>query len=129
MAACAVKTSQWGRKHGHLALIVNEAKYRLITATTNSVYIQVKLASTDPNIDGKTSNSERIKLSRVQDEKIREFNLQEETDEQLKEKINEAKYRLITATTIKSVDRQVKTAGTDPEIDEKKVTSNASNYR
>ena len=26
LAASAVKTSQWGGKHGHLALIVNEAK-------------------------------------------------------------------------------------------------------
>ena len=38
VAASAVKTLQWGGKHGHLALIVNKAKYRLITATkTNSV--------------------------------------------------------------------------------------------
>ena len=51
---------------------------------------QVKPAGTDPNIDGKTSNFERIKLSRAQDEKIREFHLQEETDEQLKEKTIEA---------------------------------------
>ena len=57
LAASAVKTSQWGSKHGHLALIVNEAKYRLITATTtNSVDIQVNPAGTDPNIDGKISN-------------------------------------------------------------------------
>ena len=62
VSASAVKTLQWGRKHGHLALIVNEAKYRLITATTNSVDRQVKPAGTDPNIDGKTSNFERIKL-------------------------------------------------------------------
>ena len=51
---------------------------------------QVKLAGTDPNIDGETSNFERIKLLRAQDEKIREFHLQEETDEHLKEKIIEA---------------------------------------
>ena len=37
VAAIAVKTSQWGGKHSHLALIVNEAKYRLITTTTISV--------------------------------------------------------------------------------------------
>ena len=80
VAASALKTSQWGRKHGHLALIVNEAKYRLITSTTNSLDRQVKPAGTDPNIDGKTSNFERIKLSRAQDENIREFHLQEETD-------------------------------------------------
>ena len=43
-----------------------------------------------PNIDCKTSNFERIKLLRAQDEKIREFQIQEETDEQLKEKIIEA---------------------------------------
>ena len=91
VAASAVKTLQWGGKHGHLEIIVNEAKHRLIRATkTNSVDIQVKLASTDPNIDRKTSNSERIKLSRAQYENIREFHLQEETDEQLKEKIIEA---------------------------------------
>ena len=73
VAASTVKTSQWGRKHGHLALILNEAKYWLITATTNSVDRQVKPAGTDPNIDGKTSNFERIKLAIVQDEKIRNF--------------------------------------------------------
>ena len=86
VAASAVKTLQWGGKHGHLELIVNEAKYRLITATTNSVDRQVKPAGTNPNIDGKTSNFKRIKLLRAQDEKIREFHLQEETDKQLKEK-------------------------------------------
>ena len=91
MAASSVKTSQWGGKHGHLALIVNEAKYRLITTTAASIVNrQVKPAGTDPNIDGKTSNFGRIKLLRAQDEKIREFQLQEETDEQLKEKIIEA---------------------------------------
>ena len=63
VAASAVKTSQWGGKQGHLALIVNEAKYRLITTmATRIVDRQVKPAGTDPNIDGKTSNSERIKL-------------------------------------------------------------------
>ena len=53
VAASAVKTSQWGRKHGHLALIINEAKYRLIAATTNSVDRQVNPAGTDLNIDRK----------------------------------------------------------------------------
>ena len=72
VAVSVVKTLQWGGKHSHLELIVNEAKYRLITATTtNSVDIQVNPAGTDPNIDGKTSNFERIKPSRSQDEKIR----------------------------------------------------------
>ena len=51
---------------------------------------QVKPAGTDPNINSKTSNFEHIKLSRAQDEKMREFHLQEETDKQLKEKIIEA---------------------------------------
>ena len=82
VAESAVKTSQWGGKHGNLALIVNEAKYRVIkTMATSIVDRQVKPAGTDPNIDGKTSNFERIKLSRAQHEKIREFQLQEETDE------------------------------------------------
>ena len=91
VAEIAIKTSQWGGKHGHLALIVNEAKYRLITATTTRIVnIQIKPAGTDPNINGKTSKFERIKLSRARDEKIREFHLQEETDKQLKEKIIEA---------------------------------------
>ena len=71
VAASAVKTLQWGGKHGHLELIVNEAKYRLITATANSVDRQVKPAGTDPNINGKKSNFKRIKLLRSQDEKIR----------------------------------------------------------
>ena len=37
VAASAVKTSQWGGKHGHLALIANEAKYRLITSMATSI--------------------------------------------------------------------------------------------
>ena len=37
VAASAVKSSQWGGKHGHLALIVNKSKYRLITATTTRI--------------------------------------------------------------------------------------------
>ena len=63
VVASTVKTLQWGGKHGHLELIVNEAKYRLITATTNSVDIQVKPASTNPNIDGKqiTSNASNFR--------------------------------------------------------------------
>ena len=70
VAVSAVKTSQWGGKHGHLALIINEKKYRLITATkARIVDRQVKPADTDPNIDGKTSNFERTKLSRSQYEK------------------------------------------------------------
>ena len=74
VAARAVKTSKWRGKHGHLALIVNEEKYPLITATTTSIVDRrVKPAGTDPNIDGKTSNFERIKLSRAQDEKPESF--------------------------------------------------------
>ena len=77
VAASNVKTSQWGGKHGHLAPIVNEAKYCLITTMATSIVDRkVKPAGTDPNIDGKTSNFERIKLSRAQDEKITEFQLQ-----------------------------------------------------
>ena len=56
VAASAVKTSQWGGKNDHLALIFNEAKYRLITATANSLDRQVTPAGTNPKIDGKTSN-------------------------------------------------------------------------
>ena len=49
VAERAVKTSQWGGKHGHLELIVNEAKYSLITATTTSIVDrQVKPAGTHP---------------------------------------------------------------------------------
>ena len=54
VAVSAVKKSQWGGKHGHLALIVNEAKYRIITATTTRIVDrQIKPAGTDPNIDGR----------------------------------------------------------------------------
>ena len=60
--------------------------------TTSIVDRQVKPAGTDPSIDGKTSNFKRIKHSRAQDEKTRDFQLQEETDEQLKEKKIEAVY-------------------------------------
>ena len=74
VSASAVKTSQWGRKHVHLALIANKEKCRLITATTTRlVERQVKPAGTDPNIDGKTSNFKRIKISRAQDEKPESF--------------------------------------------------------
>ena len=91
VAASSFKTSQWGGKHGHLALIVNEAKYRLITPMESIIVDrQVKPAGTDPNIAGKTSNFERIKLPRSQDEKIRQFQLKKERDEQLKEKLIEA---------------------------------------
>ena len=75
VAASAVKTSQWGGKHGHLALIVNEAKYRLITSmATRIVDREVKPAGTNLNINGKTSNFERIKLLRAQDENSESFN-------------------------------------------------------
>ena len=58
VAASAIKTSQWGGKHSHLALIINKAKYRLITTmATSSVDRQVKPAGTDPNIDVKQATS------------------------------------------------------------------------
>ena len=63
-------------------LIVNEAKYRLITTMANRIVDrQVKPSGTDTKIDGKTRNFECIKLLRAQDEKIRYFQLQEETEE------------------------------------------------
>ena len=66
VAASTVKTSQWGGKHGHLALIVNKSKCRLVTTMATSIVDrQVKLAGTDPNVNGKTRNFERIKLSRA----------------------------------------------------------------
>ena len=68
LSASAVKTSQWGGKNGHLALIVSKSKYCLITETTTSIVDrQVKPAGTDPNIDGKISNFKRINLLRAQD--------------------------------------------------------------
>ena len=35
VAASAVKKSKWGGKHGHLALIINDEKYRLIKKYCN----------------------------------------------------------------------------------------------
>ena len=73
------------------SLIVNEEKYCLITTMANRIVDrQVKPSDTDPKNDGRTRNFECIKLSRAQHEKIRYFQIQEETDEQLKEKIFEA---------------------------------------
>ena len=31
--AAAVKTTSWGGRHGHLALVLNDAKYRRVTST------------------------------------------------------------------------------------------------
>ena len=75
VATSAVKTSQWGGKHGNLAPIINKAKYRLFTTIATSVVdIQVKTAGTDRKTNGKTSNFEHIKLSWAQDEKSRSSN-------------------------------------------------------
>ena len=63
---------------------------RSTATTTIIVDRQVKPSGTDSKINGKTGNFGRIKLLREQDEEIREFHLQEETDEQLKEKTVEA---------------------------------------
>ena len=54
---------------------------------TSVVDRQLKTAGTDPTINGKTNNFKCIKLSRAHDEKIKAFQLQEETDEQPKEKL------------------------------------------
>ena len=52
--ATAVKTKQWGWKHGHLPLIINDAKFRTISgvakATTGKTATPTGM---DPDIDGK----------------------------------------------------------------------------
>ena len=87
LAASAVKTSQRGVKHGHLALISNEAKYRFITTMATSIIDrQVKppaLIQTSTTRQ-ETSNASNLRGNKTK--KMREFLLQEETDEQPKEK-------------------------------------------
>ena len=91
--ASTIKTSHaaWGGKHGHLPLVVGTAKY--VTITTIDTHVttrQVKPAAVDPAIDGNTTNFKRLKKTRKWDIKIREFELQEEVDDVLKECIIES---------------------------------------
>jgi hypothetical protein len=40
--AAAVKTTEWGGRHGHLALVINEADYRTVTGNaTSTVNLQI----------------------------------------------------------------------------------------
>ena len=56
IAASAVKTTQWGGKHGHLALVVRDSKYKTITGKqTLNTDKEDQPAHIDPVIDGNTS--------------------------------------------------------------------------
>ena len=70
VVASAVKTSQWGGKHVHLALIVNKAKYHLITTMAAIIVdIQVNLpaltqTSTARQVTTNASNSRGLKMKK-----------------------------------------------------------------
>ena len=65
IASSAVKTTQWGGKHDHLALVVRDSKYKTITGkqmlntdkTTQPAYV-------DPSIEGNTLAFQRLKLTK-----------------------------------------------------------------
>ena len=88
--ATTVKTTQWGGKHGHLPLIINDAKLRTIsgfaTATPGKTATP---AGMDPSIDGQTSNFQRQKLTGIWKVKIFDNVVQNKTDAQLKDFIIE----------------------------------------
>ena len=88
IAASAVKTTQWGGKHGHLALVVRDSKYKTITGKqTLNTDKEEQPAHIDPTIDGNTSAYQRLKLTKAWDEKVRMYDLQEEVNDTLKEMI------------------------------------------
>ena len=84
----AVNTKQWGRKHGHLPLIINDAKFRTIsgvtTATTDKTATPTGM---DPAIDGQISNFQRQKLTIIWKVRIFDNAVKDETDAHTKDLI------------------------------------------
>ena len=85
MSASSVKTNQWGGRHGHLPLLVSDAQFVTITGIATAVTTKrIKPARVDPRINGNTSNYDRLRYTREQDEKILDWYTQEEVDDTLK---------------------------------------------
>ena len=85
MSASLVKTNQWGGRHGHLPLLVSDAQFVTITGIATAVTTKrIKPARVDPRINRNTSNYDRLRYTREQDEKILDWYTQEEVDETLK---------------------------------------------
>ena len=79
VGAALIKTTQWGGKFGHIPIILEDERFRIITndenATTEDV---VAFDEVDPNIDANTPDFEAKKLARKWDAKIRAQKMQEE---------------------------------------------------
>ena len=85
IAAAAVKTNQWGGRHGHLPLLVSDTQFVTVSGSATAVTTKrVKPALVDPCINGNTSNYNRLKYTCEQDEKILDWYTQEKVDDTLK---------------------------------------------
>ena len=84
VGASLVKSTQWGGKHGHLALITGDARYQLITNddTLNTDEV-AEFGAVDPAITADTAEFTAKRLSREWDIKIRGRVMQEEMKEHL----------------------------------------------
>jgi hypothetical protein len=80
-----------GGRHGHLPLLISDAKFiaitGILTATTTK---RVKPGLVDARYNGNSTNFDRLRWTREQDEKIMDYQTQEEADDTLKEFIIEA---------------------------------------
>ena len=88
--AAQVRTTNWGGRHGHLALVLNNAEYQ--TATNNGALItdrQAQPAQVHPLIDNNTTPLERAQLEASQRAQLQAWYLQEATDEAIVDRIIE----------------------------------------
>ena len=116
-----VMTTAFGGKHGHLALVLNDAEY--CTATGNETARPDRLASpphVHPEITATTNQHGRAQLEASQRHKFTAYYLQEATDEAIVDRIVKEgidqhieslnnKYTAYTNKTIKLILHHIKT--------------------
>ncbi len=86
--AAQVKTTNWGGRHGHLALVLNDLEYQSATGDNALVTTrQVKPSQVHPLIDNATTTLERAQLNASQGIKLTAYYTQEAVDEIMVERI------------------------------------------
>ena len=86
--AAQVRTTEWGGKHGHLALVLHDDEYRTVTKEPMaSTTKQPRPANVNPAIGNGTQNSQRLQLNSSQNTKLRHYYTQVAVEEYLIERI------------------------------------------
>eukprot|EP00804_Cyclotella_cryptica_P025717 CCRYP_002918-RA/>CCRYP_002918-RA protein AED:0.61 eAED:0.36 QI:0/-1/0/1/-1/1/1/0/420 len=86
--AAAVKTTSWGRRHGHLALVLNDTEYQTVTnAPTPPRHASPYLPSSPANLANNTTLTHRTRIMADHNLECQEFWKQESVDAIIANKI------------------------------------------